>query len=273
MSLRLAILFLIVLAPQAFAQSKVSMPMLEQKSPWMGSVKYGLSSDFASDRSPRAYENILIGDVSYRMNRYWSAGVTASTRFITLDGQIPKDKEQDHTETLEPGASAELMYSRSFMQMHSYSFALHGEPLFAKDSRLEGHRGLVGVGGALSFGFFAKKYTMTHALDATSLINTYSTNSSGVANPDYFYTYKFINSLRFAQTYKISYTFGAKVTRYLDEFIGYSYSNSVSLSKAWENFAMSLSYDNGGFTDEGYISLWYIDDNRRVMRLMMSYAF
>lgn len=274
MILRLAALLSLCIASQAFARpSRVSMPMLEQKSPWSGSLSYGLSSDYASDRKPRAYENILVVSGGYQFNKRWSADASVSGRFLTLDGQIPKEQEQDYTESVEPGTVLQLMYSRPFYETHGLILTAHGEPLWGKDSQLEGHRGLLGVGGAVVFGFFAKKYTMTHSLDATSLINTYSTGSTGVANPDYFYTYKFINSIRFAQTYKLSYTFGAKVTRYLDDFIGYSYSNSLSLSKAWKSFSMSLSYDNGGFTDEGYISLWYVDDYRRVMRLMMSYAF
>ncbi len=282
MSLRFAILALallvlfLALGPNSEAtqiQTTAKMPMLDARSPWSGSLKYGLSSDFASDRKPRGYENILIGDVGYRFNRRWSAGLTASARFLTLDGQIPKGREQDYSEVLEPGTSLEALYSRPFYQSHSFSVVMHGEPLWAKDSRLEGHRALLGIGSALAFGFFAKRFTMTHALDATSLINEYKTNSSGVANPDYFYTYKWINSFRFWQTYKASYTFGAKVTRYLDDFIGYSYSNSFSISKSWQNFSLALAYDNGGFTDEGYIALWYIDEYRRIGRLMMSYAF
>ncbi len=125
----------------------------------------------------------------------------------------------------------------------------------------------------MTFGFFARRYTMSHLLDWTSLINTYRSNSSGVANPDYFYTYKWVNSVRFLQTWKASYTFGAKVTRYLDDFVGYSYSNSFGVSKTWKSVSASLSYDNGGFTDDGYIRLWYIDEYRRVFRMFVSYSF
>jgi hypothetical protein len=236
-----------------------------EPSPWSAALRYGYSSDYADERQPRAYEHLLASELEYKIDPKWSA---------TIDGQIPKGREQSFAEVLNPSTSLEVAYGDDFYERrHHFSIGVHGEPLWTEDSRLEGHQALLGVGGRIQLNFFNKRYSMTHDLDATSVVNTYHYGSDLNANPDYFWTYKVKNDFRFARTWKASYSFGAKVTRYLDNFVGYSYNNTFGLSKTWRNFAAALTYDNGGFTDDGYVRLWYIDEYRRVLKVMVSYAF
>jgi hypothetical protein len=140
-------------------------------------------------------------------------------------------------------------------------------------SRQEGYQGIVGAGGNVSFRFFEKYWVLSNDLNVSEMINSYRYGSNLKPNPDYFWTYKLSNVVKIYKGLRASYAFGAKVTRYMDDFVGYSYSNSFSLSYIWPHFSVALAYENGGFTDDGTISLWYIDQYRRMGRLVVGYTF
>ncbi len=129
------------------------------------------------------------------------------------------------------------------------------------------------MGGSVTLRLLNRRWILSNDLSIAEMINTYSYGSDLNANPDYFWTYKLSNVFRVYKGFRATYTFGAKVTRYMDEFIGYNYSNSVSLSYVWPRVSLALAYDNGGFTDDGTISLWYIDQHRRLGRMIVGYTF
>jgi hypothetical protein len=93
------------------------------------------------------------------------------------------------------------------------------------------------------------------------------------ANPDYYYGYSLSNSVRLWRALKFSYTWGIRYTRYLDDYLSYGYSNSYGLSYAFDSILVSLNYSAGGFTDDGEVSLWFIDDYRRVVSMSLAYSF
>ncbi len=241
-------------------------------SPWGAAIRYGVSSNYADTRRPRGYDHVLLGEIDYKINPQWTGSLSLGIRAETVNGQIPKSQQESYSETLHPSTTLEISYSDKIYS-NSYAVGVHGEPLFDDDARLEGHKGLIGADGSILFSFFNKRLSMRHSLDGSTLLHTYEYGSDLRANPDYFWTYKWRNDFRFAGTWKLSYTIGAKVTRYLDGFVGYSYNNTYSLSKSWKSATVAVSYDNGGFTDDGYVRLWYVDQYRRVARLMVSYAF
>jgi hypothetical protein len=245
----------------------------EDQPAWPAFVRYSLATDFADDRSPRAYTHALFTSVGYQFDKNWSVNTELGMRAELVNGQISKGEEQTYAETVSPSTAVELDYEHEFMERHSYTLDLHGEPLWDEASRLEGYKGLVGGGAELTLKFFDKIYTMTHSIDVTELINTFQYGTNLQYNPDYFATYKLGNSIRFLKTWKVSYTFGLKATRYLDGFWGYNYQNTVSLAKTWKHLSVALAYDNGGFTDDGEVSMWYLDQYRRVGRLLINYAF
>lgn len=242
------------------------------KSPWSHNVTYSFASDYADKREPRSYNHTLAGGVAYDFSERWSLGVDLGLGYEMIDGQIPKEEQQSYSETVNPTTMVSLSYGQD-LRRWTYSLGVHGEPLWTDDARYEGQKGLIGAGGQVKINFFGKRYSMTHSIDGTSLINSYHYAADGSANPDYFWTYTWRNDLRFLRTWKLSYTFGAKMTRYMDGFIGYSYNNTTALSKSWNGFVFAGSYNNGGFTDDGYVRYWYIDQYRRVARLTMSYNF
>jgi hypothetical protein len=245
----------------------------ENASPWELSLGYSISTDYADTTTPRSYTNSVLAGVDYHFDANWSLGLEVGVRAETIDGQIPKEVQQSYAETVSPSTAIELDYTEHFWRSHKFLLFLHAEPLWDDASRLEGYQGLYGGGGSLIFNFFGKTYTLAQTIDATELYNTFAYATDTTSNPDYFYTYKLVNALHFWGSYKIAYTFGFKATRYMDDFWGYNYQNSISIGKSWQNFSASLVYTNGGFTDDGTVSLWYIDEYRSIGQLILNYSF
>ncbi len=273
-------LFVVVAASiTSFASPSTLSADLDEKSSkakeskFSANLSYGASTDYADTSDPRSYRHSLSTGLDYELNSQLSLGVAAGLATQTINGQISKGPEETYAETLDVSASLDLSYAKKFWDRHSYSVSGSYEPLFTEDSRIEGHRAILGVSSGLTLGFFAKRYSLSQSVSASNLINRYEFNTKGGYNPDTFYSYSLTNSLRFFKTFKLSHTFGVRATRYLDGFVGYAYSHKLSLAKSWQSVTASLSYTNGGFTDDGYVRLWYLDQYRRIYQLGLSYAF
>jgi hypothetical protein len=260
-------------AQTARSRGKIPRPAQGNEQAFSAALSYSGLTDFADDRAPRMYTHNFGATIGYQMNERWSLEAAVGVRAEALGGQIEKGKEQSYDEVLSPSTSFSASYEGKLSAANSYGFALNGEPLWDTTSRLEGYRGVVGIDGKWTSGFFKRRYVMTHSFNVSELINTYKYSSEGSANPDYFLSYKFANVFRLFSETRLAYTFGAKMTRYMDDFIGYSYSNTISLSQGFGKFTAVLAYENGGFTDKGEISLWFIDEYRRLVRLALNYTF
>ena len=255
------------------ARVQIPRPFEGNVEGFSGALGYSALTDYAVNRTPRAYTHNILGSIGYQLDEHWSLDAALGLRAETIAGQVEKGKEQSYDEVLNPSTSFSVSYTDKINYNNAYELSLSAEPLWDKASRLEGYRGIIGAGGKLTSDYFKRRYVMTHALDGSELINTYKMGSDLSANPDYFFSYKFANVFRlFGQT-RFAYTFGAKVTRYMDDFVGYSYMNSFSLSQRFGKFTAVLAYENGGFTDRGEISLWFIDEYRRLARLKFNYTF
>lgn len=241
--------------------------------PWSGYLRYSAATDYARSEQPRAYVQVLGGGGKYDINENWSVSGDVTLKMETYDGKIEKGPEETKLEVMNPSAAMELDYARKFYDTHSYTLFVHGEPLMDEPSRLEGYRGLVGTGGELSLGFFKRRYVLSQVLDISELINTYDYNLDQEPNPDMFYTYKMSHVFRLWRTVKFTASFGLKLTRYLNASTTYNYNNTFILSHTWKSINMALAYDNGGFTDDGTVRLWYLDEYRRVFQLMLNYSF
>jgi hypothetical protein len=246
---------------------------IEETSPWAFAVRYSVETDYADTAAPRGYTNAVFTSLGYQFTPNWSFTSEAGARGEFFDGQIDKDQQESYSEVVSASTSFELDYEDKFWGTDSYSMSMHGEPLWDQASIYEGYKGLVGAGASVNFNFYHKTFTIGQALDATELLNTFKYASDTTANPDYFVTYKLANSIRFWGAYKLSYIFGLKTTRYLDGFWGYNYQNTFALSRSWGHLTVAVAYDNGGWTDDGTVSLWFIDEYRRLGRFAINYTF
>ena len=260
---------------QPLRTSKTSLAPIKPdvKKRWPAYFRYSVTSDYADNRSPRGYNHALGASLSYNINSNWTLGLETELRAEAIKGQIEKGTEESYTDVLNPSASLSLSYNEKFFGRHAYALFSHASPQFDDPSRREGYKGLVGGGGSVVLNFFGNAYSVGNTLAVTSLLNTFSYAADGSSNPDYFYNYRFDNSVRFWGNNKFTVSFGAKVTRYMDGFLGYTYNSSYTLSRSWNNLTIGASYVSGGFTDQGTVSLWYLNEYRRVATVMANYAF
>lgn len=245
----------------------------QDESPFVSTVSYGVLSDYADNRTPRAYTHALSGSLSYEFKPQWTVAGSVSLATTTVGGQIYKDDRQAYDETFEPNAGVSLSYKQMFWGMSSWKVFVGGEALMDEASRREGYKGIVSAGTGVGLAFSNIGYMMGHMLSVSGMMNTFEYSASKTANPDYFYTYAFSNTVKFYKQLRLAYTFVLKATHYLDSYVSYAHLNKYGVSYGWDKLSASLTYENGGFTDEGIVDFWYLNQHRRIYRLTASYTF
>ncbi len=240
---------------------------------WSAAAGYGVSTDLADSLSPRLYFQSLDASATYRWKDRWSATGGLMLSFTTLDGKV--DKLQEDTVYDSTGASPIL--SLNYLPdpaMPSPWFAnLTGMALLDSASQREGYLGVWSLTGGGAWSFFNDQLTMTHALTVSEVLNQYETSSVGTANPGTSVSYGLNNTISVSSIFSLTLGFGIKQTRYLDGVWDYAYSTSVAGVFAKDNWSCSLSTANGGYTDEGRVSLWYVDQYRRLVTLSFGMQF
>lgn len=196
-----------------------------------------------------------------------------SFRAGTVGDQIYKGPQESKGEKINPGVGMVLNYGLLFLRDNSLKFFGGFDAFLDESSRLEGYLGLFSLGTEMILNFSELGYVMGHSLSVSQMANSFEYSTEGSSNPNLYYNYSFSNGLSLAKSWTLNYTFGFKMTRYLDDFLSYSYSNKYSVSAKWGQLSTGLSYENGGFTDDGYVDLWYIDAYRRLLKLTLSYVF
>jgi hypothetical protein len=244
-----------------------------EKSAWSSILRYSVLTDAAQEVTPRSYTHVFLGDLEYSLNSSWSLGGNVSFRAGTVGDQIYKGPQQSKGERINPGAGVALNYVFPIFGDNSLKFFGGFDVFLDESSRLEGYLGLFSLGTEMTLNFSEVGYVMGHSFVISEMANSFEYSTEGSANPNLYYNYSFSNNLSFMKSWTLNYTFGFKMTRYLDDFLSYSYSNKYGISAKWGQFSTGLSYENGGFTDEGYVDLWYIDAYRRLLKLTLSYVF
>lgn len=273
----LLILVLLSLSLRAGAQSASSSTVLgtpdsESKS-WSARVDYDLGTDYSEAVRPRVVVNRLSLGLSYDWGNFFKTSAGLDIKAATVNGQIYKDKQQSYGEVLGWRPSLGVSYGKPFWEQHrwtvSSSFYLPIDEL----TRLEGYQGVIRIGARASLRFWNDRYAMDHRAGLSNVLNSYRFNTLGTINPDYFFTYEWDNSLRLIGKLSFDFSFGFKLTRYLDQSQLYSYNNSIGLSYEWRNLFPFVSYENGGFTEDGKVDAWFIDRYRRILSAGVSATF
>jgi hypothetical protein len=248
-------------------------PLRPELTKWTSSVSWETSSDYAESRSPRAYNHRLVGGLEYRVRPEFSMAGILEMRTLTIDGQIPKGSEQNYEELFSPLVVLSGSYVQKMFEKHSWRAGMNGSLFLDEASRLEGYKGLLGVNGRLHFNFFDGFYTMGHRLGLSYLMNSFEYGSNLKANPSEFLAYSLMNSLRITDQLRLGLSFSVRMTRYLDSFVDYNYLTGVSLTQNWEKVYLSLEYENGGFTEQGRVDFWYLNEFRRILSVSLGATF
>ncbi len=242
-----------------------------EQSPWNAAFNYGVSTDFAEQAQPRAYYQGLTAMLSRQFSPQWTGNLGVAATFTTLDGQI--DKKQENTVAEASGLNPSVGLGYANAAMSPWFFGVSGTALMDSASRLEGYVGLLSgnVGG--TWKFWDDRISMTHTLVLTELLNTFEYSSAGTPNQGTSVAYGWANSLGLGEHFTLSGGFGLKQTRYLDGFWDYAYNTWISAAVIRGGWTASLTSSNGGYTDDGRVSLWYIDQYRRIVSLSLAYSF
>ena len=251
------------------AQSQTTTDL--QTNPWSVGFNYGVSTDLADYSSPRLYYQGLGLNIGYTLNSKWSLLASLNGSFTTLDGQIDKRQEESALESTGVNPGFGLNFSPGVGT--PWFLGASANVLLDTASRREGYLGLFSLNGGGTWMFFTDHFSMTHSFGVTELANTYDYSSAGTANPETWLVYSWSNALKLSEYFSLGTGFGLKQTRYLDGFWDYSYSTSLSASFTRKTWSMSLTSSNGGYTEDGRVSLWYVDRYRRLVSLSMAYQF
>ena len=86
-------------------------------------------------------------------------------------------------------------------------------------------------------------------------------------------SYKFGNSIRLIDALKLGISFGAKVTRYIDDGNLLKFNNTESLSYAIKSWSFALSYTNGSYADMDKVDFFFLDEYRQLLTFSVGYDF
>ena len=87
------------------------------------------------------------------------------------------------------------------------------------------------------------------------------------------FLYKFENSYALAKDIHIGFGLGVKITNYLDGSSLFNNNNSIFMGGKISKVIVAIAYENGGFTEEKQVDLWFIDRVRQMVTLSAAYEF
>jgi hypothetical protein len=243
----------------------------KDESRWMGGFEYSVSTDLAESVSPRGYRHGINAEAGYSLFKNWNFTLGLEMGFNSYSGQIDKRQEEGVYETLGVNPSLGVQYGFPYESHWTFSSIL----IFPGDSvsRREGYQGIGILSAAYKHSLLSGRWTLTHSLTLMEILNSYSESTWGTANPGTSLSYKMSHSMQLYQRLNFIYIFGIKQTRYLDGFWDYSFTNIFGLAINTDSWNVMLSSNEGGFTDEGDIQFWFLDEYRRIVSLTLGYQF
>jgi hypothetical protein len=243
------------------------------KSAWSSELSYDFMTDFADERPSRSYTHSVRGEVEYEFYPGWSvlAGLRGSAD--TADNRIQKEQQTSHVDTFSPMADVGVGYGGKFGNEHIYSVGAKAFFPMSEDARAEGYKAIVTETALLGLSIFPKRLKLGQLVSATQIANVYYYGTRGAINHDSSYGYKASLSLVLGAGFSTVVAYGVKTSHYLDGYWGYSYGSEVALTKKWTSLAAALAYVNGGYTDDGRVRMWFVDEYRRIVAASLSYAY
>lgn len=240
------------------------------------SLAYGVNSDLADQLRPRIFNHTLNGSGSYNVRDWFQVTAGVGAFFTTLGSSVSKYKEDSGISSVSLGLSRSLSQDLgTFLgAKHSASIAVSGGLPLTEESQIEGYLGNIGAGPVLSSSFFDGILNVTNVLSYSQIFNRYEFSPfDGTAIPTSNYSYTLGAGVKLIWNLKVGASFGVRRSRYTDGFTDFSYNNTQSLSWAAGAWSAALTHTNGGYTDDGEVSLWYVDRYRRLVSGTIGYSF
>ena len=87
------------------------------------------------------------------------------------------------------------------------------------------------------------------------------------------FSYRMSHAIKLIKQLDLTFGFGFRYSKDTKGKSTYSYNNSQSIGYKLSKIYFGISHYNGGFTDDGDVSLWYIDKYRRNLKAFFKFSF
>ena len=237
-------------------------------------LNYSVQSDFAEELKPRLYSHLISTTLNYKLNSAYSLNLSSSFRYNSLDRKILLKNGSYGFNDLNVSLSRKILLGDFLSASNSSVLRLASAFPLSEESRLEGHKAIPSLSFSINSDFFDGKYTLGNNFSYHYVINTYEYSpSSGVANNRDSFSYSMSHSIELIKRLTFKLGFGFRYSKNTKGESDYSYNNSQSINYSFSKLHLGVSYHNGGFTNDGDVSLWYIDKYRRNLKANLGYSF
>lgn len=260
------------------AANATSESTTEQKAekPLSISLSYSIGTDLAEEYAPRKYSHSVYAAGAYTFSGDWVVGLMGSLSYESLGTDILTDEQADAKidPSVRVGGGKKWSLGQYMAAEHSLRASAFSAFSLSDEARYEGVYAIPGVSLALTSAFFDGVYKVTNSVGAEYVVNRFDYSPvSGEINTRNKYSYRMSHSVDIWGGLSAGANFTFVYLEKLDGTSNYNFSNGQQLSYAYENWSLSVSHRNGGYTEFGDVDFWYIDKYRRLVSAEISVKF
>ena len=260
----------------AVGTTTAEAPAAEAKpSRFSAAAEYMATTDLADELEPRVFEHSLEATLGYDLGKGFSVFGVGTLYYQSVGRSILVEDSENpiYWEALF-GVAKKFELGRALGAEHGLKLTAKNSLPVSDDNRYEAVRSIPGAGVALSSAFFDSRVTLVNSLSYHYIVHTYyfSPVSGNVNTRDGTF---YLGSVAVNIWGGLSGTVGTgvKLSRKVDGSNDYAYNNFQTLAYSFGELGLSVTHENGGFTREGDVSLWYVDQYRRIVSGSVSYSF
>lgn len=244
-------------------------------SPLNMQLSYEIETDLADELEPRIYEHQFSLTGKYDLGRGFSVLGKADFFYQSLGRSVVvEDSDDSMYWDFEAAVAKQWELGRALGGKHTGKVALRNIFPVSESNRYEGIRAIPGASAALVSDYFDSAVSVVNSVTYRYTVHTYLYSPvSGKLNSKDSLAYLLSGTVNIIGGLSATVGTGVKFARKHDDSVDYAYNNFQTLAYSFGDLSLSLTHENGGFTREGNISLWYIDRYRRLVSGAVSYAF
>jgi hypothetical protein len=239
-------------------------------------TSYGISTDLEDDLRPRIYDHKISISGNYD---YLGFELFASTAisYKTVGSTLVRNSQKRNGVSWDSatfGMTTKLPFKSINTKRNELAIESSITLPISDEARYFGYYSLPAVGLSLTSNFFNKQLLLINSGDVTYYHAKYSyiqTIDEEMPLADLSYNVTAIYSP--VSNIKFSYSAGFTKTIYKKNSKPIKFQNRYSITYSLDNFSMAGSYTNCTTLDKEAISLWYIEKDRKMASLRLSYAF
>jgi len=247
---------------------------------WGATAGYMLTSDYADERSPRLYENKVFLFLSgkflpYQITTTLKGGITFNTLGNSIYEENPDSNGFHVTDTI-------LVFTKTlelakanphFIGSHQLTPMLFNIFPTSDSSRYAGYRASPGAQAILSSTFWDGYYNLKNGVNIIKVFNTYSHNpATHNPSPSLMSVFEQDHTFKLGLGFSVGAGFSFKYSKDESGNTNTTFENTASLEYAYKAFGASLVYSGGDHTTNDKVELWYVDNTRKILTLVLTYT-